>query len=58
MEEEDIISEGQAGPRPNRSCVDHIYTFGKLIQGRTYAGLTMECFFLDIQKACDIVRRN
>ena len=28
MEKEDKISEGQAGFRPNRSCVDHVYTLG------------------------------
>ena len=34
LEKEEKISEGQAGFRPNRSCVDHVYTLGKIIQGR------------------------
>ena len=28
MEKEEDISEGQAGFRPNRSCVDYVYTLG------------------------------
>ena len=35
------ISEGQAEFRPNRSCVDYVYTLDKIIQGRKDAGLTM-----------------
>ena len=31
LEKEEKISEGQAGFRPNRSCIDHIYTLGKII---------------------------
>ena len=58
LEKEDKISEGQAGFRPNRSCVDHVYTLGKIIQGRKDAGLTTYCFFLDVQKAYDTVWRN
>ena len=49
------ISEGQAGFRPNRSCVDYVYTLGKIIQGRKDAGLTTYCFFLHVQKAYDTV---
>ena len=48
MEEERRISEGQAGFRPNRSCVDHVHTMSKIIKGRENAGLTTHCFFLDI----------
>ena len=51
LEKEEKISEGQAGFRPNRSCVDHIYALSKIIQGRKDAGLTTYCFFLDVQKA-------
>ena len=43
-EEEKI--EGQAGFRPNRSCVDRVYTLGKITQGRNDAGRTTYCFFL------------
>ena len=31
LEEDEKTSEGQAGFRPNRSCVDHVYTLGKII---------------------------
>ena len=56
--EEENISEEQAGFRPNRSCIDHIHTLGKIIQGRKDAGLKTYCFFLDVQKAYDTVWRN
>ena len=49
--------EGQAGFRPNRNCVGFVYTLGRMFQGRKDAGLTTYCFFLDVQKACDTVRR-
>ena len=55
MEKEDIISEGQAGFRPNCSCVDYVYTLGTTIQGRR---ITTCCFFPDVQKAYDTVWRN
>ena len=58
MEKEDKSSEGQAGFRPNRSCVDRVYTLGKIIQGRKDAGLPTYCFFLDVQKVYDTVWRN
>ena len=58
LEKEEKISEGQAGFRPNLSCVDHVYTLGTMIQGREDAGLTTYCFFLDVQKTCDTVWRN
>ena len=40
MEKEDNVSEGQAGYRPNRGCVDQVYTLGNTYQGRKDAGLT------------------
>ena len=58
MEKEDKISEGQGGFRPSRICVDHVYTLGKIIQGRKDGGLATYCFFLDVQKAYDKVGRN
>ena len=58
MEKEEKISEGQAGFRPNRSCVDHVYTLGKIIQVRKDAGRTTCCLFLDEQKAYNTVWRN
>ena len=58
MEEEEKISEGKAGFRPNRSCVHHVYTLGKIIQGRKDVGLTAYCFFLHVQKAYDTLWGN
>ena len=51
------MSKGQAGFRPNSSCVDHvhiyIYILRTLIDGRKNAGLTTCCCLLDVQKAYD-----
>ena len=59
LEKDENIGEGTAGFRPNRSCVDHVYTLlGKIIQVRKDAGLTTYCFFLDVQKAYDTVWRT
>ena len=58
LEKEGRISEGQAGFRIKRSCVDHVYTVGRIIQGRKQAKLPTYCFFLDVQKAYDTVWRN
>ena len=58
LEKDEKISGGQAGFRPYRSCVDHVYTLGKIIQGRKDAGLTTYCFFLDVQKAYGTLWRN
>ena len=55
MEKDEKISERQAGFRPNRSCVDHVFTLGKILQGRKDAGLATYCFFLGVQKAYDTV---
>ena len=53
MEKKKKKSEEQAGFTPNRSCVDHAYALGKIIQGREDAGLTTYRFFLDVQQAYD-----
>ena len=58
MDKDKKISEGQAGFRSNHSCVDHVYTLGKITQGRKDAELTTYCFFLDVQEAYDTVWRN
>ena len=44
----DTLSEGQAGFGPNHSCIDHVCTLGKILQGRKEAGLTTYCFFLHV----------
>ena len=53
MMKEEEISKWQAGCRPNRACVDHVYTLGKIIQGRKDPARTTYCLFLDVQKAYD-----
>ena len=58
LDKEDKISEGQAGLRPNRSCVAHVHTLGKIIQGRKDAGQTTYWLFPDVQKAYDTVWRH
>ena len=58
LEKDEKISGGQAGFGPNLSCVDHVYTFGNILQGRKDAGLTTYCFFLDVQKAYGTVWRS
>ena len=34
LEKGENISEGQAGFRPSRSCVEYVYRLGKIVQGR------------------------
>ncbi|CAB1098295.1 unnamed protein product [Ectocarpus sp. CCAP 1310/34] len=51
LEKEHSISEGQAGFRKKRGCVDHVFTVGRIIQGRKRAGKPTYCFFLDVKKA-------
>ena len=58
LEKEEKISVGQAGFRTNSSCVDHVFTLGKIVQGRKGARLTTYCFFLGVQKTYDTVWRN
>ena len=58
MEKDKGISRGRAGFRLDRSCVDHVYTSGNIIQGGKDAGLTTYRFSLDVQNAYDTVWRN
>ncbi|CAB1096931.1 unnamed protein product [Ectocarpus sp. CCAP 1310/34] len=58
LEKEHSISEGQAGFRKKRGCVDHVFTVGRIIQGRKRAGKPTYCFFLDVKKAYDTVFIN
>ncbi|CAB1099521.1 unnamed protein product [Ectocarpus sp. CCAP 1310/34] len=57
LEKEHSISEGQAGFRKKRGCVDHVFTVGRVIQGTKRAGKPTYCFFLDMKKAYDTVWR-
>lgn len=58
MEKERKRSEWQAGFRPNRTCVGHVYTSSTVTKGRKDAVLATCRFFLYIQKACDTIWRN
>ncbi|CAB1107530.1 unnamed protein product [Ectocarpus sp. CCAP 1310/34] len=58
LEQEHSISEGQAGFRKKRGCVDHAFMGGRIIQGRKRARKPTYCFFLDVKKAYDTVWRN
>ena len=53
LEKDKTMSKGQAGLRPNRSCVDHMHILRKLIDGRKNARPTTCCFFLDRKKVFD-----
>ncbi|CAN0253682.1 unnamed protein product [Ectocarpus fasciculatus] len=57
LEKERRISEGQAGFRKESGCVDHVFTVGRIIQGRKREG-TPILLLLDVQKAYDTVWRN
>ena len=58
LEKDKKVSEERAGFRSNSTCVDHVHTLGKLIQGRKDAGLTTYCTFPDVQKAYGTVWRS
>ena len=53
-----LLHEGQAGFRLKRSCIDNVYTLSELVQGRLREGKTTYAFFLDVQKAYDMVWRD
>ncbi|CAB1121545.1 unnamed protein product [Ectocarpus sp. CCAP 1310/34] len=55
---EQSISEGQAGFRKKRGCEDHAFRVGRIIQGRRTAGKPTYCFFLDVKKAYHTVWRG
>ena len=52
-----LLHEGQAGFRL-KSCIDNVYTLCELVQGRLREGKTTYAFFLDVQKAYDMVWRD
>ena len=53
-----VLHEGQAGFRVNRSCMDNVYTLNEIVQGRLKEDKETYAFFLDVQKAYDIVWRD
>lgn len=48
LEREQKISEGQVGPRPDHSCVNHVNTLREIIQGRKDAVVPTYCSDLDV----------
>jgi exonuclease III len=47
------LHEGQAGFRPQRSCIDHLYTLSETIRARVAQRQHTYVFYLDIRKAFD-----
>lgn len=51
LEKEGLASEEVAGSRANRSCVEHVYSSGKILRSENDAGLTTrDAFFLTVQR--------
>jgi len=57
-EEQEKISDEQAGFRPNRSITDQIFLLKEIIQMRRETGKDTYCCFLDIKKAYDTTFRD
>ena len=55
LENNVILVDEQNGFRPNRSCVDHIFTLCDLPRIRKAQNLETFCSFIDFQKAFDLV---
>ena len=57
-EENNKISEEQAGFRPGRATTDHLFTLTELLLARKDAKQDTVCCFLDIKKAYDLTFRD
>ena len=57
-EKHGVLSEEQAGFRPGRSTVDHIFTLSEVLRLRRARKKQTYCAFLDIRKAYDTVHRD
>ena len=57
-EKNNILSEEQNGFRPDRSCVDNIYTLSELIETRNAEKMKTFLCFIDLKKAYDVVFRE
>ena len=55
LEKNQILANEQNGFRPDRSCLDHIFTLCDLVRTRKAMRLEMFCAFVDFQKAFDFV---
>ena len=58
LEKNHILVDEQNGFRPDRSCVDHIFTICDLLRIRKAQNLETFCSFIDFQKAFDLVDRD
>ena len=53
-----LLANEQNGFRPDRSCLDHIFTLCDLLRVRKSHGLETFCAFVDFQKAFDYVNHD
>ena len=53
-----VLSEEQAGFRPGRSTIDHIFSVSEVLRLRRRRGRETHCAFLDIKKAYDSIHRD
>jgi hypothetical protein len=57
-EKNGVLSEEQAGFRPGRSTVDHIFSVAEVLRLRRGQKKETHCAFLDIKKAYDTIHRD
>ena len=55
LELNNILANEQNGFRPDRSCLDHIFTLCDLVRTRKALKQETSCAFVDFQKAFDFV---
>ena len=55
LEKNHRLANKQNGFRPDRSCLDHVFTFDNPLRIRKSKGLETFCAFVDFQKAFDYV---
>ncbi len=53
-----VLADEQNGFRPNRNCIDHIFSLTSIIRNRKNQGQSTFCCFIDYQKAFDYVDRD
>ena len=55
LEKNGLIANEQNGFRPDRSCLDHIFTLQEILRVRKAQNRESFCSFVDFQKAFDYV---
>ena len=58
IKEEEALSEEQAGFRPGRGTIDHIFTFNQIVERCWEFQKDIYCVFIDFKQAFDSVWRN